>query len=105
MRAADLTEEEVNAHVDKFIATYEREAAVPEAVLPKLSEEGYWLQAYGFSKGCMNSWTRALARGRGKHLQVNACSPGFVRTRMTADYDPAVTLRYVLIFFMFDDVV
>ena len=90
---ADLTEEEVHAHVQKFIEIYEREAQSSDATLPKMSAEGYWLQAYGFSKAAMNAWTRALARGRGKDLLVNACSPGFVRTAMTADYDSSVTLR------------
>ncbi|KAG5175750.1 hypothetical protein JKP88DRAFT_337448 [Tribonema minus] len=95
----DLTEAEVAAHVARFEAAYAREAAAG-APLPALVD-GYWLQcvlcgaaaqAYGFSKAAMNAWTRALARRR-PDLAVNACSPGFVRTAMTAEYDATVELR------------
>eukprot|EP00611_Tribonema_gayanum_P032554 TRINITY_DN9797_c0_g2_i1.p1 TRINITY_DN9797_c0_g2~~TRINITY_DN9797_c0_g2_i1.p1 ORF type:complete len:304 (-),score=74.32 TRINITY_DN9797_c0_g2_i1:1101-1883(-) len=89
----DLTEAEVAAHVARFETAYAREAAAG-GPLPALVD-GYWLQAYGFSKAAMNAWTRALSRRR-PDLAVNACSPGFVRTAMTAEYDPTVELRYAL---------
>jgi predicted cobalt transporter CbtA len=69
----DLTEADVTAHVERFTAAFEQAASVPGAVLPHMSSDGCWLQAYGFSKAAMNAWTRVLAAGRGKHLQVNAC--------------------------------
>jgi NAD(P)-dependent dehydrogenase (short-subunit alcohol dehydrogenase family) len=89
----DLTEADVTAHVQQYIKTYEKAAAAAGVTLPKLSDNGYWLQAYGFSKAALNAWTRVFAAGRGSDYVVAACCPGFVRTNMTQEYDNTQTLR------------
>jgi Enoyl-(Acyl carrier protein) reductase len=89
----DLTEADVTAHVEQYIETYQEAAADPGVTLPKLSDCGYWLQAYGFSKAALNAWTRVFAANRGSDYIVAACCPGFVRTNMTQEYDSTQTLR------------
>ena len=41
--------------------------------------------AYGLSKACANAYTRYLARGH-PHFVINACTPGFISTDLTRDY-------------------
>lgn len=65
---------------ERFIIAYE---AASER--PALSDEGFWLQSYGFSKAVMNAYTRRLAIDE-PELIVHVCSPGFIATDMTAEF-------------------
>lgn len=40
------------------------------------------MQAYGFSKACVNTLMRIWTR-KHPHIQINACTPGFIHTDMT----------------------
>ena len=42
--------------------------------------------AYGLSKACSNAYTRYLSRERPQFV-VNACTPGFIYTDLTRDYE------------------
>jgi 3-oxoacyl-[acyl-carrier protein] reductase len=48
---------------------------------------------YVVSKSGMNGLTRALALALGPHITVNAICPGWIKTDMVADTDPAVEER------------
>jgi NAD(P)-dependent dehydrogenase (short-subunit alcohol dehydrogenase family) len=43
----------------------------------------YGNDAYGLSKACVNAYTRILAREH-PGLLINSCTPGFIRTDLTA---------------------
>lgn len=86
----ELTMDELQEAVKTFIRLYEQ--AAPGGDLPKLAEEGWWLHAYGFSKAALNAYTRILAR-ENPNILVNACSPGFILTDMTAKYADAGKLK------------
>jgi hypothetical protein len=77
---------------DDFITCFERLSREDEASLPKLSDNGWWMQAYGFSKALLNAYTRILAQQH-PALHVNACTPGFVATDMTSNYADVTTLK------------
>jgi 3-oxoacyl-[acyl-carrier protein] reductase len=48
---------------------------------------------YVVSKAGMNGLTKALALALGPHIRVNAICPGWIKTDMVADTDPAVEER------------
>jgi 3-oxoacyl-[acyl-carrier protein] reductase len=48
---------------------------------------------YVVSKAGMNGLTKALALALGPHITVNAICPGWIKTDMVADTDPAVEKR------------
>jgi 3-oxoacyl-[acyl-carrier protein] reductase len=48
---------------------------------------------YVVSKAGMNGLTKALALALGPHVTVNAICPGWIKTDMVADTDPAVEQR------------
>lgn len=50
--------------------------------LEELIEQTKTVNAYGFSKACVNAYTRYLARMH-PHLRINAITPGFIDTDMT----------------------
>merc|ERR1719401_433852 len=62
--------------------------------LPFLSPSGFWLQSYGFSKVCLNSYCRLLSQHHPSLVCV-ACTPGFVETDMTKTYSGDSKLRSV----------
>ena len=62
MLRTDLTLDRLRGLAEEFIAAYEE--AAPAGDLPKAAESGHWLQAYGFSKACLNMLTC---------LQVSLC--------------------------------
>jgi 3-oxoacyl-[acyl-carrier protein] reductase len=50
---------------------------------------------YVVSKAGMNGLTKALALALGPHITVNAICPGWIKTDMIADTDPAVEQRII----------
>lgn len=80
MLDASLTLDHLNILVQDFCQVFE---AADER--PSLSQ-GWWLQAYGFSKAAVNAYVRILARQH-PDIFVAACTPGFVDTEMVATYD------------------
>ena len=88
----DLSVPALCACRDEFLGAFQRLHAADEPSLPKMGEEGWWMQAYGFSKALLNAYTRVLAR-QSPALLVTACTPGFVATEMTGTYDKLDTLK------------
>ena len=82
----DLSMADLYACSDEFLRDFERLHSVDEPSLPKMGEEGWWMQAYGFSKARLNAYTRVLAR-QSPALLVTACTPGFVATEMIGSYE------------------
>ena len=80
---------------DEFLGAFKRLHAADEPSLPQMGEEGWWMQAYGFSKALLNAYTRVLARAW-PALQVCACTPGFVATDMTHGYSQVGGYRPVI---------
>ena len=80
---------------DEFLGAFKRLHAADEPSLPQMGEEGWWMQAYGFSKALLNAYTRVLARAW-PALQVCACTPGFVATDMTHGYSQVGGCRPVI---------
>ena len=76
--ADDLTITKLMDIKEQFIKEFE---AASESDRPSLSPSGFWLQAYGFSKACLNAATRVWAREHPR-LKVVCCTPGFVKTDM-----------------------
>ena len=52
---------------------------------PSLSESGFWLQSYGFSKALLNAYSVWLSH-QYSSLTIHCCTPGFVLTDMVSDY-------------------
>jgi len=86
-----LTLDELSCLVENFCQTYEQNVGVVE--LPALVN-GWWLQAYGFSKACLNMLTRIQAQSF-PEVQVNCCTPGFVATDMVVGYVGNTKLKSV----------
>ena len=60
------------------------EREIARAITTKCYEEEDNNQVYGFSKACLNVLTRDFA-DQHPSLRINACTPGFIMTDMTAD--------------------
>ena len=62
--------------------------------LPFMSDSGFWLQSYGFSKACLGAYCQILARSE-PSLLATTCSPGWVATEMSSTYTGDATMRSV----------
>ncbi|CAK9018745.1 Carbonyl reductase [NADPH] 3 (NADPH-dependent carbonyl reductase 3) [Durusdinium trenchii] len=81
---------------EEFVKDYEASAREQaEKPLPILSDSGFWLQSYGFSKACLNRWCQVMAEQHSGRLISVACSPGFVETEMVKSYKGDSKLKSV----------
>ena len=62
--------------------------------LPFMSDSGFWLQSYGFSKACLASYCQILQREE-PSLLCTTCSPGWVATEMSSTYTGDAEMRSI----------
>ena len=59
-----------------------------------MSDSGFWLQSYGFSKACLASYCQILQREE-PSLLCTTCSPGWVATEMSSPYTGDAEMRSI----------
>mmetsp|Transcript_12358 Transcript_12358/g.30298 ORF Transcript_12358/g.30298 Transcript_12358/m.30298 type:complete len:321 (-) Transcript_12358:80-1042(-) len=63
-----------------------------EKVMQEALSGSFTGEAYGFSKACLNAYTRWLARTN-PNLNINSCTPGFIATDLTKGMGASGTIE------------